>query len=155
MAVSIKAIKDLREQTGVSVAQCKSALEEAGGDMAKALELLRAKGAAIAEKKSGRGLGAGIIGAYVHSDGSFGALVELACETDFVAKNKEFVALANDLAMQVSAFSPVDQAALLELPFIKDQSLTVDAAIKSRVQKFGERIELIRFVRIAVGVASN
>ena len=152
--ISIEAIKELRNLTGLSIAQCKQALEHSGGVLDKALELLKQAGAAVAEKKAGRALGSGVIAAYVHSDGSFGSLVELACETDFVAKNEEFVALANDLAMQVAAFSPADQAALLELPFIKDQSLTVDTAIKSRVQKFGERIELIRFVRVAVGAGN-
>lgn len=151
MSVDIESIKELREKTGVSVAQCKKALEEAGGDMIRAEELLRAQGASVAAKKSDRGLGSGVMGAYVHGDGSFASLVELACETDFVAKNEEFVALANDLAMQVAAFTPGDQATLLEMPFIKDQSMTVDGVIKSKVQKFGERIELIRFVRLAVG----
>lgn len=151
MSVSIEAIKELRAKTGVSVAECKKALTEAAGDMAKAEDVLRSRGAAVAAKKADRGLGAGKIGTYVHSDGSFGSLVELACETDFVAKNEEFVSLANDLAMQVAAFDPADQATLLALPFIKDQSVTVDAAIKSRVQKFGERIELVRFARLAVG----
>ncbi|MEA1929768.1 MAG: translation elongation factor Ts [Patescibacteria group bacterium] len=151
MSVDISAVKNLRDRTGVSVVECKKALEESGGDLDKAIEALKARGAAVAQKKSGRTLGAGAIGNYVHSDGNLGALVELACETDFVAKNEDFRTLANDLAMQVAAFSPEDNAALLALPFIREQGSTVDQVIKGYLQKFGERLELIRFVRLVVG----
>ncbi|HVB19664.1 MAG TPA: elongation factor Ts [Candidatus Paceibacterota bacterium] len=105
MELTIDSIKTLREMTGVSVMQCKKALEEAGGDVAKAEIILRKRSAASAEKKADRSLAAGAIGSYVH-DGAIGAMVLLSCETDFVAKNPEFSALARELAMQVAATNP-------------------------------------------------
>lgn len=106
MDISSAHIKELRDATGISVMQCKKALEEAGGDMEKALIILRKKGAEAAGKKADRALGAGAVGAYVHNTHEVAALVLLSCETDFVAKNEEFVALARDLAMQVAAAKP-------------------------------------------------
>lgn len=99
-------IKDLRNRTGISVMQCKKALEDAGGDFDKALVLLKKKGAEVAAKKSERTLGAGAIQAYVHSNGTMGAMVELNSETDFVSKNPEFKALAYDIAMHIAATCP-------------------------------------------------
>jgi elongation factor Ts len=99
-------VKKLREETGVSVMQCKKALEEAGGDMAKAKVILQKKGGAIAAKKADRALGAGVVQAYVHSTNTVAGIVVLSCETDFVAKNEEFVKLAYDIAMQVAATAP-------------------------------------------------
>lgn len=142
-------IKTLREQTGISFAQCKEALESAGGDMDGALAWLKEKGAAIAQKKSDRELGAGIVTAYIHQN-LIGVLVELHSETDFVAKNPEFKNLADDLAMQVAATDPADNAALLAEPFIKDPSLTVEQVVQAAVQKFGERVQLARFVRFGL-----
>ena len=105
MAITTDVIKELREATGVSVMQCKKALEEAGGDLDKAMVILKKHSAASAEKKADRSLGAGTVGSYTH-DGGIGAMVVLSCETDFVAKNPEFAALARELAMQVAATSP-------------------------------------------------
>lgn len=105
MEVSTDQLKELRERTGVSVMQCKKALEEAHGDLAQAEVILKKRSAASAEKKSDRELGAGAIGTYTH-DGTIGAMVLLSCETDFVAKNPEFIALARELAMQVAATNP-------------------------------------------------
>ncbi len=105
MEITTDSIKELREMTGVSVMQCKKALEEAGGDLAKAAVVLKKHSAASAEKKADRSLAAGAIGTYVH-DGSIGAMVLLSCETDFVAKNPEFGAVAREIAMQVAATSP-------------------------------------------------
>ena len=99
-------VKELRDRTGISIMQCKKALEEASGDMEKALVLLKKKGAEIADKKSDRSLGAGVVASYIHSTGSVGAMVELWCETDFVAKNEEFKALAREIAMQIAATNP-------------------------------------------------
>src|SRR3989338_8977122 len=104
--ITTEAVKELRDATGISVMQCKKALEEADGDMAKALVLLRKKGATIAAKKAERELKLGTIGAYVHSNGSIGAMVILSCETDFVANNQEFQTLARDIAMHVAATAP-------------------------------------------------
>lgn len=106
MEISSEQLKSLRDATGISVMQCKKALEEAGGDMEKALIILRKKGSEAAAKKGDRALGAGAVGAYVHNTHEVASLVVLACETDFVAKNEEFIALAKDLAMQVAATSP-------------------------------------------------
>ena len=99
-------IKELRDQTGISVMQCKKALEEADGDAEKALIILKKKRSEAADKKSDRELGAGIIGVYVHNTNEVAAMVNLACETDFVSKNEEFIALANEIAMHVTAMNP-------------------------------------------------
>lgn len=154
MTVSAADIKQLRDRTGVSMMQCREALEEADGDMDKAVELLQAKGAAVAAKKSGRELGSGSVQSYIHGHGSVGALVELLCETDFVAKNEEFQALAKDIAMQIAATDDeilsAGASALLEQPSIKDPSRTIGQLIEAAVQKFGERTELGRFVKFAL-----
>lgn len=107
MEITSVQIKDLRDKTGISVMQCKKALEEAEGDMDKALIILKKKRSEAADKKSDRELGAGAIGAYVHNTNEVAALVTLSCETDFVAKNDEFIALARDIAMHVAALNPM------------------------------------------------
>lgn len=145
--IDIKQIKDLRDRTGISIAQCKQALEDTNGDMDKALDILKSKGAEIAGKKSGRSLRSGTISAYVHGGGVLAAMVKLACETDFVSKNKEFKDLAFDLAMQAVA-NGTDINDFLKQPFIKDPSLTIDDLLKSFVQKFGERVEILEIVRL-------
>ena len=104
--VSTDQVKELRDKTGISVMQCKKALEDAGGDMEKALGLLKAKGAEIALKKGNRALKSGTVTAYIHSNGNVGAMVLLSCETDFVARNEEFKALAYDIAMHITAMNP-------------------------------------------------
>lgn len=185
-------IKELRDATGVSVMQCKKALEEAGGDKEKALVILKKKGAEAAAKKGDRTLAAGMIQAYIHSTGTVGVMVELGCETDFVAKNPDFKALAYDIAMHIAAAKPeflkreqitdADKAVaqsvfaqevegkpeamkaqilegklaayfsdrvLLEQPFIKNPDLTVAGVLSEGVQKFGEKIEIVRFTRYA------
>lgn len=145
--ITTEQIKELRDRTGISIAQCKKALEEVNGDMALALDALKAKGAEIADKKSDRTLNAGTVQSYIHSNGTLGVLVELSSETDFVSKNAEFVDLARDLAMQIAAVGPENVAELLEQPFIKDSSLTIDQLVKNYIQKFGERIVINRFAR--------
>jgi elongation factor Ts len=105
--ITTELIKELRDMTGLSIMQCKKALEEAGGEISKAVILLQKKGAGIAAKKADRNLGAGRVASYVHSNGNIGALVELLCETDFVAKNEEFGALAYNIAMQIAATNPL------------------------------------------------
>lgn len=106
MEITSAQLKELRDQTGISVMQCKRALEEAGGDMEKAIIILKKKRSEAAEKKSDREIGAGAIGSYVHNTNEVAALVLLGCETDFVSKNAEFVALARDIAMHVAALAP-------------------------------------------------
>jgi elongation factor Ts len=145
-------LKELREETGLSFAQIKKALETAGGDKVKALEILGEYKEAQAEKKADREVGVTTVASYVHGSGLSGALVELACETDFVARNDEFKELAKDIAMQVVAMSPVtlegdDDTALLKQVFIKDGNLTVEGKLQSAIQKFGENVKITRFVR--------
>lgn len=106
MEITSAQIKELRDKTGISVMQCKKALEEAGGDMEKALIILKKKRSEAAEKKADRELGAGAVGAYVHNTNEVAAMVLLSCETDFVSKNEEFVALAKEIAMHVAATDP-------------------------------------------------
>jgi elongation factor Ts len=104
--ITTEQVKELRDTTGLSIMQCKKALEETAGDMGKAIILLQKKGAGISAKKADRSLGAGAVVSYVHTNGTIGALVELLCETDFVAKNEEFKALAYNIAMQIAATNP-------------------------------------------------
>jgi len=106
MAITTEQIKELRDKTGISVMQCKKALEEAGGDMEKALVIIQKNSKNAAAKKSDRTLGAGTVQAYIHSTGTVGAMVELLCETDFVARNDEFKTLAREIAMQVAGTDP-------------------------------------------------
>jgi len=106
MAISIEIIRDLRQRTGAGVLDCKKALEEADGDIEKAIELLRKKGLAIAARKADREANEGLVEAYIHPGGRLGALLELNCETDFVARTEDFRGLAHDLAMQVAATNP-------------------------------------------------
>lgn len=193
MEITTEQIKALRDETGISVMQCKKALEEAQGDMAKAIIILQKKSKDIASKKSDREFGAGVVQAYVHSNGMVGALVELVCETDFVSKNQDFKTLAYDIAMHAAATAPqylsmaeikeedkekakevfadevkgkpenlkaqilegklnafFKEKVLLEQPFIKNPDLTISALIEGAIQKFGEKIEVARFVRFGV-----
>lgn len=106
MEITSAQIKELRDKTGISVMQCKKSLEEAGGDMEKALIILKKKRSEAADKKADRELGAGVVGTYTHNTNEVAAMVVLACETDFVAKNPEFVELAKDIAMHVAAMNP-------------------------------------------------
>jgi elongation factor Ts len=152
-------IKELREETGLSFAQIKKALDEVGGDKQKALAVLSQYSAAQAEKKSDRELAAGVISAYVHSTGTIGVLLELGCETDFVAKNEEFVALAHDIAMHICAMAPTsinnedglgEETSLMKQSFIKSPDMTIEQKIQSAVQKFGENTKVIRFSRYSI-----
>lgn len=149
MELTTDTIKQLREATGVSVMQCKRALEEADGDLEAATVLLRERAIAGAAKKADRELGAGIVASYTH-EGAMGAMVLLSCETDFVAKNPEFGLLAREVAMQVAAMDPADTDALLAEPFIKDPGRKVADLVNEAIQKFGERIEIASFARLAV-----
>ncbi len=131
MEITSAAIKALRDQTGISVMQCKKALEEAQGDMDKALIILKQKRKEAAEKKSDRTLGAGAIGVYTHNTGEVAAMVLLASETDFVSKNAEFVALAKEIAMHVAAQNP---------KFVSREEVGEEAILKAR-EVFAEDIK--------------
>jgi elongation factor Ts len=149
MPLTTDVIKELRDKTGVSVMQCKKALEEAEGDLEKAESILRERSAAAAQMKVGRELGAGAIGVYTH-EGAIGALVLLSSETDFVAKNPEFLTLARELAMQVAAMGPEGVPELLPQPYIKDGGKTVQDLLNEASQKFGERVEVSALSRLSV-----
>jgi elongation factor Ts len=148
MAVTTDTVKELRDRTGISVMQCKKALEEANGNIEEAEIILRKQSGSAAAKKADRDLSAGAVGSYVH-DYSKGAMVLLSSESDFVAKNPEFSALARDIAMQVAAMDPEDGDALLSQPYIKDTGKTVQDLLHEATQKFGERVEITQFARFS------
>jgi len=151
MSISASDVKILREETGVSIGKCKEALELADGDMEKAREIIKELQVKAAAKKADRELGAGIIVSYIHSNKQMGSILELACETDFVAKNEEFIALGNDIAMHITAMGTETIEELKEQPFVKDPEMTINQRIESGIQKLGERIEIASFHRITVG----
>lgn len=150
MEISSEQVKELRDKTGVSVMECKKALVEAEGDMQKALAILGERSVAMAAKKQDRELAAGTVGAYIHSTAQVGAIVVLNCETDFVSKNEEFMTLARDIAMHISAMDPKDGDELMQQQFIKDPSKTIADLISGATQKFGERIVISGFSRRSV-----
>ena len=123
--ITTEQVKDLRDSTGISIMQCKKALEEAGGDMEKAMMLLKQKSSDIASKKGDRSLNSGVVATYIHGGGSVGVMIELACETDFVAKNEEFIQLAHDIAMHIAASNP---------QFLKAED--IDNAFKEKITSF-------------------
>ena len=164
--VTTESIKALRELTGAGIMDCKQALEEAAGDVERAQELLRQKGLASVGKRAAREANEGLIETYVHSGGRIGALVELNCETDFVARTDEFRGLAHDLAMQVAAMSPQyvstdempqadglnpEELCLLNQPFIKDPARAIQELLNDVAVKTGEKIRVRRFARFSLG----
>lgn len=195
-AISATAVKELRDRTGAGMMECKSALTESGGDMEAAIDILRARGAAKAAKRADREAREGAVGSYIHMGGKIGVLVEVNCETDFVAKTDAFQALIRDIAMHVAAANPVSirredfpadlvereravyreqmresgkpeqiwdkivdgkiekffqEQALLEQPFVKNPDQTVGQLITEVSGKTGEKIEVRRFTRYALG----
>lgn len=155
MLIKATDVKKLRTQTGAGVMDCRKALEEAKGNFAKAIEIVRQKGLARAEKKQDRETKAGHLAAYVHANNQIAALVEVRTETDFVARNEELQAIAKDIAMQIVAMQPADIAELLEQEFIKNPSITVEEMIKELSGKVGEKLVVARFVRYQVGKLEN
>jgi elongation factor Ts len=195
--ISAKLVKELREKTGAGMMDCKKALLETSGELEKAAEWLRQKGITSAEKKSGRVAAEGLVGSYIHTGGRVGVLVEINCETDFVARGEEFQSLVRDVAMQVAAcpnveyvkvedippeFSEKEKAielgredlankpenirekivqgrvekrlkelSLMDQPYIKDQSITVEELVKQKIAKVGENIQIRRFSRFVLG----
>ncbi len=194
--ISAKLVKELRDATGVGLMECKKALSEANGDIEEAQVLLRKRGVAIAQKKADREANEGLVASYIHAGGKLGVLVELNCESDFVAKTDDFQALAHDIAMHVAAADPrfirreeVDQEAvakereiqrdralqegkpeqivdkivdgrmgkfyeevvLMEQPFVKDNSVTIQELITNQTAKLGEKIAVGRIARFKIG----
>ncbi len=189
-------VKDLRERTGAGMMECKKALVEAKGDIAEAEVVLRKRGISMAGKKSGRATRQGLIGSYIHAGGQLGVMVEVNCESDFVARTDDFKELVHDVAMHIAAADPkylrredvpaevlekekeiardrakaegkpekvidrivegqltkfYEAACLLDQPFVKEATLTIDQLVKTKVAKLGENIAIARFIRFKVG----
>jgi len=166
LEVSIEMIKGLREKCGAGIMECRSAIIDAEGDIDKALELLKERGFLKAEKKAQRETSQGLVEAYIHAGGRIGAMVEVNCESDFVARTTEFKGLAHDIAMQVAAMCPLfisedemtgeedvaaETACLLQQPFIKDPTRTIKDLVTEMIAKVGENIRVRRFVRFELG----
>ena len=144
-------VKELRERTGAGVVDCQKALTESGGDVEKAITLLREKGLAAAAKRAGRSAAQGVVGSYIHGGGKIGVLLEVNCETDFVAKNEDFVSFAKDLTLQIISMSPENVKDLLQQDFVKDPSKKVSDLLKEIIAKTGENVVVNRFVVYKVG----
>ncbi len=150
MAIDINLIKQLREETGAGIADCRIALEESDGDMAEAKEVLLKKGMERADKKADRETKAGLIYSYIHN-GRVGAMVEVGCETDFVAKTDDFVNLCKEVAMQVASMNPENVEELLKQAYIRDTKKTMEDLVKETIGKLGENIQVRRMVRFELG----
>lgn len=143
-------VKKLRQETGHGIMDCKKALSEAGGDYNKAKEILSAQIEKMAEKKSDRETKAGLIETYTH-DGRVGVILEVQCESDFVAKNDKFKELVHNLALQIASMAPKDINELLEQEFVMVEGLKIDDYIKTNIAKLKENIKVIRFERYELG----
>ena len=146
----IELVKKIRQETSLGIMEIKSAVEEAGGDEKKAKEILKEKGYKKAESKTERETHQGRVATYTHSTGKIGVMVELLCETDFVAKHEDFVELSKDVCLQIAAMNPETVEDLLKQEFIKDSSKTIEQMIKTLVAKFGENMKLTRFSRFEI-----
>lgn len=193
--INAQDVKKLRDMTGAGMVECKKAMEEASGDFDVAIKVLRKRGSRIADKKIGRGTAEGYVGSYIHSNGKVGVLIEIDCETDFVARSEEFRTLVRELAMHVAALNPIyvsasevapefikekkeeffeetkkekkpkevierilegkmrkylDEVCLLSQPFVKNPDQTVQELVTEKIAKFGENIQVKRFVRFEI-----
>ncbi|RRR66584.1 MAG: translation elongation factor Ts [Candidatus Viridilinea halotolerans] len=174
MAVAIELVKELRERTGAGIKECKDILEQVEGNLNKAIEILRERGIEAAAKKATREAKEGLIGSYVHHGARVAGLVELNCETDFVARTDDFAALAKDIAQHIVALNPrfisadevtdavvaesgqtretfIKEQVLLAQPFVKDSARTIEEKLKEAIAKLGENIVVRRFVRYEIG----
>jgi elongation factor Ts len=165
--VTAEDVKRLREQSGAGVMDCKRALDESGGDIEKAIEFLREKGIAGAEHKAHRETSQGLVESYIHAGGRIGVLVEINCETDFVARTDTFKTLAHDVAMQIAgipttvavteddlprdAEGSLEETVLMKQPFIRDGSRTIEQLVKEAIAQTGENIRIRRFARYELG----
>lgn len=147
--VTIDEIKQLREETGLSIGECQKALKEAAGNLEMAKEILKKRGQDFAKKRIGKETGQGLVESYIHPGKKVGAMVELRCESDFVARSQDFQKLAHELCLQIVAISP-EEGPLLEQSWIRDESKTIKELIDEYVSKFGENIILKRFVRFEI-----
>jgi elongation factor Ts len=177
MAVSMDQVKELRERTGAGILDCKKVLEQTGGDMKQALAILREKGLQVLDKKAGREAKEGRIDVYIHAGNKMAAMVEIDCETDFVARNEEFVKLVKDVALHVASNPDVkyitkdqvpegeaeaydagtpeeyyEKTVLMMQPFVRNPSETIEGMVRNTAAKTGENIVIRRFVRFEIGV---
>ena len=148
--INLELLKKLRDETASSVSDCRQALEESNGDYQKALAWIKMRAIDKADKKKERSTSQGIIESYIHGNGKVGVLLELLCETDFVAKTDEFKYLAHEIAMQIAAMDPKDVATVLKQEYIRDSSMTIEQLVKSLVGKLGENIAIGRFQRFSI-----
>ena len=165
--ISTAMVKELREATGAGVMDCRRALDESAGDLKRAAEILREKGIAAAAKRSGREANQGVVESYIHGGGRVGVLLELNCETDFVANTEDFRTLAKNIAMQIAAMNPQvvsledregkeiegkdEEVVLLSQPYIRDSGRTIKDLLTDTIAKTGENIRITRFVRYELG----
>ena len=145
--ISANHVKQLRDKTGASMMECKKALVNARGDEKKALKILQEKDRLTAMKKSERKAEQGVVDSYIHSDKKMGVLLELKCETDFVARNEEFRELAHELAMHIAGMDSEDKKTLLKEPFVKNPEITVKELIDEKIAKLGENIKIGKFIK--------
>lgn len=149
--INVGLIKKLREETGAPVVRVKKVLEEVGGEENKAFEILKKEGFEKAQKVKGRKTQKGIIATYLHHSQKVASLVEIMCETDFVAKNELFQNLAHNLALQIASMNPKDTKELMEQQFIKDPQKTISDLVKEVIAKTGENIRVGRIFRVELG----
>lgn len=145
---TLEQIKKIRELLGSGIVDTKKALDEAGGDEEKAIEILRKSGQLKAAKKSDREAGEGVVVSYVHPNNKLGVIVKLYCESDFVARNVEFLDLARDIAMHIAAVSPKDDVELLSQSFVKNPDQTISELLIEKIAKIGENIRIGEFFRV-------
>jgi len=148
--VKIDDLKKIRNMTGASIEAIRKALEEAGGEIERALVLLKNRGEMMAAKKAGRQTGEGIISCYIHADNKIGVMVKVLCETDFVARTEQFKELGHELAMHIAAMEPATVEELLLQAYIRDQEMTIDALVKDYIAKLGENIRVGEFCQLEI-----
>jgi elongation factor Ts len=151
--VDVELLKKLRNETQAGIADCRKALEESGNDYEKALDWIKKRGFEKAAKKADRETSQGLVGSYVHQNGRVGVLVEIMCETDFVARTDEFKKFVHEICMQAAAMNPKDVSALLKQEYIRDSSKTIENLTKETIAKLGENIVIKNLQRFEVGSA--
>lgn len=151
MKITVDEIKKLRDKTGAGVADCRQALEETKGDLKKAGEILKKKGFEIAAKRGDRATNQGLVETYVHANGKIGAMVEINCETDFVARTDVFKNLVHEVAMQVAAMGPESVEELLKQEYIRDARAKIEDLVRDTIAKTGENIQVKRISRFELG----
>lgn len=145
--MDVHSLKTLRDETGASIMACKKALEEAKGDMKRAKEILKVSAQKVIDKKTERDAGEGIVASYIHATKKVGSLIEVYCETDFVARTQEFQNLAKELALHIAGMNPQDERELRGQPYVRDPSVTVQDFIAKTIASVGENIRIGRFTR--------